>query len=440
MDVIHDMFLSDFMPILWSIVAAIVVTVAITASTTKRSTPKSSPATTTTSSTNKSKSRRGAACPFTAETNFIVETAPDMPSTPLDLYQDWDASKKPLAARWLNAGISGQDTPGVLRAGLKRLRDQKWFLVEDNESTFNYELGLKGNALDNPERFPRVYVQEKDSVSAQKEVLDLFLHYLPLRYPDYYDYDPQAQTIAVKPYKQTYQIQDYASRPMELCARIVQEDLVLMRPPRPTDTSKSYAMAAAAVVFSFAELEEKLSKPVEWIHAPVPSFHKQLCKTLDLTFAKLLKMEQPMWRNNWAIAPTENLDEPLYGSEAATANRKLPGKPSVEALESKFLKVEYQTIRRLPESGYLLFTIKTMADPMSGLREVPAAASCLAKSIRGMSPAMQAYKGIDNAETCEAVLEYLEMIGNTDGHSTDSGEGTATLSDDSLSSDEVVSS
>ena len=198
-----------------------------------------------------------------------------------------------------------------------------------------------------------------------------------------------------------------------------------MRPPRASDDSKSFAMAAASVIFSFSELQEKLSKPVEWIHAPVPHFHKQLRKTLDLTFGKLLKIEQPMWRNNWAIAPSGTLDEPLYGSEASTANRKLPGKPSVEILESKFLKVEYQTIRRLPTSGYLLFTIKTMADPLSGLREVPAAALCLAKSIRGMSPAMRSYKGIDDDDTCEAVLEYLEIIGDV----------AATSSDDSASAE-----
>ena len=204
---------ADFMPVLWTIVAAIAVMAAVASW--MRSAPKSSSAAPATSAADKSKSRRrGPVCPFTAETNFIVETAPEMPSAPLDLYEDWDQTKKPLAARWLNAGISGQDTAGVLRAGLKRLRDQKWFLVEDNESTFTYELGLKQKALDDPERFPRVYVQENDSISAQKETLDLFLHYLPLRYPDYYDYDPQAQTITVKPLQQTFRIEDYASRPL----------------------------------------------------------------------------------------------------------------------------------------------------------------------------------------------------------------------------------
>ena len=414
----------SFLPILLTLLLGIVVATLVFS--TERNwwsslwtTNPGKPSSTTTT---KNKKRRGAVCPFTAETSFIVETATDLPDTPLDLFEDWDrvqndddddssSDYKPMAARWLNAGISGQDTPRMLRAGLKRMRDQKWFLVQDkNVSNFCYELGLKKKAYDDPRRFPKVYVQEDDSVkTAQMEVLQLFLHYLPLRYPDYYDYDKRAHTITVKPLQETFRIQDYAARPLELCARIVQEDLVLMRPPRPlTDTSNAFAMAAAAVVFSFSELAQKLSKPVEWIHAPVPGYERQLRKTLDLTFGKLLKIEQPMWRNNWAIAPSGQLDEPIYGTEEATANRQLQGKPTVAELESKFLKVEYQTIRRLPQSGYLLFTVRTMADGLGELRKVPVAAHCLAKSIRGMSPAMQAYKGINNAETCEAVLEYLE--------------------------------
>ena len=78
-----------------------------------------------------------------------------------------------------------------------------------------------------------------------------------------------------------------------------------------------------------------------------------------------------------------------------------------------FLKVEYQTIRRLPRSGNLLFTVKMMVDRLRELEKVPRAAACLAKSIRGMSPSMRAYKGIGNGEdaTYEAVLQYLDDIG-----------------------------
>jgi dimethylamine monooxygenase subunit A len=145
-------------------------------------------------------------------------------------------------------------------------------------------------------------------------------------------------------------------------------------------------LAATAVVFSFDALPEKLGQPVEFIHAPVPGFEKHLRKMLNLTFDRILKVEAPLWRNNWGISPSGQLDKPLYGSKEAHAHRLVP--PTRERVRGMFLKVEYQTIWRLPKSGNLLFTVKTMADPLYSLEQVPAAAQCLAASIRGMSPTM----------------------------------------------------
>jgi hypothetical protein len=375
-----------------------------------KKTPPADAAATTAKTTKK---RRGAVCPFSAESNFLVETAEHLPPSPLDLHRSWIDEKhpdfgKPLAARWLNAGISGQDTPGMLRAGLKRLRNAEFFLVEESYR-MREELLMKAKALDDPVRFPTKYVQEDDSVEAQLEVVELFLSYLPKRYPALYTYNKEANTLYVKPLDQTFVVDEWKERPLEFCERIVQEDLVIMRPSRPTDAFESFAMAAAGVVFSFSGLQEKLSQPIEFIHAPVPGYEKHLRKTLNLTFGKLLKEEQPMWRNNWGISASGDLDNPLYGTSDAHSERKF-SKPSREEIKAKFLKVEYQTIRRLPKSGYLLFTVKTMADRMDSLEDVPAAAKCLATSIRGMSAAMQGYKGIEDEPTCEAVLAYLDDI------------------------------
>lgn len=357
--------------------------------------------------------RRAPICPFSRETNFVVETAEHLPPTPLDLYDSWlnvDSIDfgKPLAARWLCAGLSGQDTPGMLRAGLRRMRNSQHFLVEE-PFRIREELLMKKKALEDPKRFPLVFVAEPDSLEAQHEVLDLFLSFLPKRYPEHYVYNEKMQTILVKPIDQTFCLSDWGHRPLELCERIVQEDLVLMRPPRSTDKFDSYAMAAAAVVFSFDALPEKLGQPVEFLHAPVPGFEKHLRKTLNLTFASILKVEAPLWRNNWGISPSGELDKPLYGSNEAHAHRTVQS-PTREQVRSSFLKVEYQTIRRLPKSGYLLFTVKTMADPLHSLEQVPSAAQCLAASIRGMSPSMRAYKGISDDNTCRVVLEYLDSI------------------------------
>ena len=351
-------------------------------------------------------------CPFSKETSFLVEKAENLPSTPLDHFEDWDNTQddKPLGLRWLNANLSGQDTPGMLRAGLKRFRNAKFFLIQDK--LMEEELTMKAKALADPQRFPGVFVTEDDSVQAQQETLDLFLSYLPRRYPDKYQYDADKGTIHVVCIDKTFRIKDYAHRPLELCELIVQEDLILMRPPKPDTDETSYAMAAAGVVFSFGELPEKLGKPVEFIHAPVPGYEQHLRKSMNLMFAKL-QVEKPLWRNNWGISPSGQLDNPLYGSESANKQRRF-SMPTVDQIKSMHLKVEYQTIRRLPVSNYLLFTVRTFSDPVFRLEEFPIAAACLAKSIRGMSSAMRAYKGIDDKPTCDILLQYLDGI-STEG-------------------------
>jgi hypothetical protein len=405
--------------------------------------------TTTTAKTNKPKTKktRVAKCPFTAESDFLVDMDENAGPTPWDVFADWVSNPsiiptdaflhattstssttttspqyKPLAARWLNAGISGQDTPGHLKTGLKRLKDQTWFLVQDPAvHRFVHELQLKHKHLDNTTNSPR-YVQEDDAecLAAQREVLELFCLYLPKRYPDYYEFHPNDDVeednkkenmkgpyMIVKPLQQTFYLSDYQHKPLELCARMVQEDLIVLRPPRSdgSDQSKAYHMSAAAVCFSFTGLDEKLGQPMEFIHAPVPGFESQLRKTMELFFAKFLKLEQPLWRNNWVVTPEAGgqIDNPNYGTEEADATRQLvgdtnnsgtvtdstasssssPPPPTPSDIDRMFLKVEYQTIRRLPKSNYLLFTVKMMVDPFRELRKVPNAAACLAKSIRG---------------------------------------------------------
>jgi Protein of unknown function (DUF3445) len=300
----------------------------------------------TTKTSLQKKERAVVICPFSQGSDFMVESAEHLPLTPLEMYEDWvtdylynnnnnpndctsggtDIKTKPLAARWLNMGMSGQDTPGILRAGLRRLKNTKYFLVEESHR-MQYELLLKKKALDDPQRFSRVFVAQPESLFAQQECLNLFLEYLPRRYPDQYLYDKAKNTIHVHCIETTFPIAEYYNtRPLELCERIVQEDLCLMSPPKShTDEmegKESYRMAAAAVVFSFDGLPEKLGQPMEFLHAPVPGYERHIRKSMNLTFLKL-KVEQPVWRNNWGIGPSGDMDKPLYGTEISLQERQI---------------------------------------------------------------------------------------------------------------------
>ena len=344
-------------------------------------------------------------CPFSNESTFVTETAEHLEPSPMDQFEHW---RDNLGIRWLAAGLSGQDQPGYLRAQLKRFRHHQHFLLKDH--LLGGELALKEKALNDPLRHPQLFVMEPESLDAQQETLELFMAYLPERYPDTYVYDKQENKITVvlsnqHRQKKTYFLDDWKDSPLELCARIVQEDLVLMR-----ETPNSFNMAAAAVVFSFNDLPQRLGTTANFIHAPVPGYGKHLSKVLHLSF-KNIKAEKPLWRNNWTFVPSGRLDEP---SDSFTHEHELQAMEQTKDVRDRYLKVEYQTIRRLPRSGYLLFTIRTFTDPLAALEsdQVPAkAAATLAASIRGMtSPKTLEYRGIESDESRQAVLQYLDSI------------------------------
>jgi hypothetical protein len=163
-------------------------------------------------------------------------------------------------------------------------------------------------------------------------------------------------------------------------------------------------------VFSFNDLPQKLSQPLQFIHAPVPGFEDQLLPLVAKTFTAITPAT-PLWRNNWAFADNGDLDRPVYGSDDAAASRLAA---AGLAPEQRWLKTEYQTLRRLPASGHVLFTVRTFVEPIPDIAAAPGAAEALAGSIRCLTPAMLAYKGLPTEEAVGKVVEYLDGLAAAD--------------------------
>ena len=79
---------------------------------------------------------------------------------------------------------------------------------------------------------------------------------------------------------------------------------------------------------------------------------------------------------------------------AARASRPRKAIAAERAGEQLWLRVERQTLRRLPRSGDVLFGIRTHLEPLAAAIDGPAAARALAARMREMPAAMAAYKGI----------------------------------------------
>jgi dimethylamine monooxygenase subunit A len=144
----------------------------------------------------------------------------------------------------------------------------------------------------------------------------------------------------------------------ELALR-VQEDLLVLR------GDEDLSLAGGVLCFPNAWcLPEKLGLPFLRIHNEVPLFEEQLG---DMAKRLLQRLEagRPVWRMNWAIKRTRALALP------PTENQRLhrgAGVPAVSEAGNKcWFRVERQTLSRLPQTGGVLFTVRTLQCRVSEL-------------------------------------------------------------------------
>ena len=157
--------------------------------------------------------------------------------------------------------------------------------------------------------------------------------------------------------------------PLHKASLLVQEDLILMR--RGED---GWRLAAGSLCFpSSWLLTEKFGKPMSTIHEPVPGFGPgtRNAGLIDRMFDRL-QVGQPVERFNWSIQAGDALYHPLSNVERIDRATGRPIRfPDVDSAARAFIRVERQTLRKLPVSGDILFTIRIYLDPMGLLKSRP---------------------------------------------------------------------
>ena len=241
-----------------------------------------------------------------------------------------------------------------------------------------------------------VFQSKKGSQLAQQEVLDLIIDYMNTFHSELVRID--GDKIFIDGIKRNFSRKEFAEMPLNLAGRLVQEDLCLMAPG---DTG--YTLEAASLCFpSRWRLIDKIGKRMVDIHSPVPDYEDKLARPVDRFFDKL-DINKPVWRVNWSLTDDPDLYQPIRKTStdySTSINSKNAG-------DLIFLRCERQTLRRLPNTGWILFSIKTYVDKVSALAVQPEALVDLAHSVKNMSADMQQYKNI--APYRKQLLEYLDV-------------------------------
>jgi dimethylamine monooxygenase subunit A len=238
-----------------------------------------------------------------------------------------------------------------------------------------------------------VFVEEAETRAAQAEILQALVSWLLENKPAIYR--AEDNSISIKGAGRTVRLDDPAP-PLLTAAKLVQEDLVLMRKGK-----SGWRLAAASLSFpSSWSLREKFGGPMHEIHAPVPGFGAgtRNAGLIERMFDKF-QPSNPVKRFNWSLYA----DGALYHPASSGERHVRP--------EHAFLRVERQTLRKMPISGDILFTIRIHLDPLLALQSQPNAsqlAASLAGQLMALDAAQLAYKGL--AANRDALVERLRSL------------------------------
>jgi hypothetical protein len=189
--------------------------------------------------------------------------------------------------------------------------------------------------------------------------------------------------------------------PLLAAARRVPDDLVLME-RRAGDWAVSALSLSAG---SFFTAGEALGKGLEALHGPVPGFAERFLFRVRRIFDHL-PVEDIVERRNWSVVAWRGLYAPEASEARRRALRQRPRQPGA----GLYIRCERQTLRRLPQTGGLLFTIRIHLTPLRALAADPEAAAVFAQAWAAAPEDFRRYKGLDAvAPGVEAFLAELRL-------------------------------
>jgi dimethylamine monooxygenase subunit A len=281
-----------------------------------------------------------------------------------------------------------------LAMGLLPLDPHDW--IEPDEHVAS-ELAEKERLLQ--EQHPAVFAVLPEAFNGSAEVLELLAAHLPARFPSLFT--RAGNLLHNQVTRQTWDLSQNVLHPLELAGRLVQEDLCLMQF---NAESNLYHLVGASLCFPTRwRLADKIGKPLNLVHGPVPGYEEELASTMDRFFERL-KVDKPVWRVNWGL-----IDDPTLFQPTGHGRKGLNPDITVENAGDKlWLRMERQTLRRLPRTQDILFTIRVYVRPLRELATRPERAAELAATIRSMPEPMRLYKSLPPFQ--DAVLGWLDRV------------------------------
>lgn len=244
---------------------------------------------------------------------------------------------------------------------------------------------------------------------AQWDTLELIMESLAADYPDHFELrrDGTRWTWINRPLgiEQDFTFGDAETlpcEPFEYITRQAQGDFTLQ------DHREDNLFVDGGMVTTQADwsLEFNIGMTFHEWHGPVPLAHQKGVFDRALKFLLALKYGAPVRRLNWTMTINPRLDTspenyPVWGTDRTTVT-------SENVAQKVHLRVELQTLFRLPRSNAILFGIRCYLASVGELARVNKWGKRLHRVLRDLHPALEDYKGLTRYR--QMVIDYLAPL------------------------------
>ncbi|KKY21543.1 putative alpha-mannosyltransferase [Phaeomoniella chlamydospora] len=271
-----------------------------------------------------------------------------------------------------------------------------WWL--ELESTYKARIAQRKGLY---EKYGKLVLQYlPGSELACKELMEMALQFLCARYPQYFELGSDKKTFKNRILETEQDVS--AKHPLLVLLDNVPEDFAItLRNPE-----DGYYYFRAGVICSALgwNVNTKIGMSLKDIHKPIPDYKQKMEFSMDRFFSKM-PIDRPIQRGSWGL----EVDKPLFMPPGDPHEKYREYQAQDLTLDRCHLRVDWQTLRRLPYSGGIVFNFKAVFSPVEEFRDEPYIPSIILKILNEGKKNLMEYKNTWHVEhICKPALEQYQ--------------------------------
>ncbi|KAH8719283.1 hypothetical protein GQ44DRAFT_741992 [Phaeosphaeriaceae sp. PMI808] len=290
----------------------------------------------------------------------------------------WSNNMVPLETSYLDAESS------MYMPSLTKMEPDWWLEIEN---TYEERIQERQDLL--AKHGDAVLQALPGSELACKELMEMSLQFLCARYPQYFSLDMDNMLFHNSILNTKTNLKE--TQPLHVLFNNIPEDFAIML----RDEKTGFYLFQAGIICSALgwNVASKIGMRLHEIHAPIPDYKEKMQFSMDRYFAKK-PTDKAIQRGSWGL----EVDQPLYMP---------PGDPHEKHREFQMndldvsrchLRVDWQTLRRLPLSAGVVFNFKALFTPVEEFRDEPYIPGLLLKVLNEGKKSLMEYKNTWHVE------------------------------------------